>query len=426
MKTYDYVEYKDSILKKRIYNLIEKCSIREDNKKIIRQYVEELEANGLKSSSIANRMYPIKKLATCINKNLKDAKKDDIIQYIKSLNNLNPRVRNIYKLKIKNFYKWINQQEGKKGLPECVEWIEVTIRNKTEKPKEILTKEEIKRLLDSMDHPRDKAVVILLVDSGCRIGEICDLKLKDVIFDEFGAMINVDGKTGERQIRLIESVPCLRTWINNHPFRDNPNSPLFFGRRKNYGEPLGYIGISDQIKKAAKLAGIKKKVNPHIFRHTKLTDMAKLLTDSELRIFAGWTKSSPMAAVYTHLNSNDVNNKILENKGIIVKEDKETRGLVDPIKCSRCNNYNSIGNSICEFCNQILDTRTAFSFDNNLLEENKKLNERLNVIENCLSQMLQTGNKDNIVINNQQVDLSVSGLQWNGQFIRFERDKDKA
>ena len=184
------------------------------------------------------------------------------------------------------------------------------------------------------------------------------------------------------------------------------------------------MGVYGKLKSIAKRAGIKKNVHPHIFRHTKLTEMAKVLTDAELRIFAGWTKSSNMAAVYTHLNSNDVNNKILEKRGLINQEVQQEEKLLEPIKCTNCNNLNPVGNTICEFCNQILDPKTAFSFNNNVLEENKKLQKRINMIENTLKQLAQQ-TPIKIPFGNHQAMLSVSGLQWNDSFISFNKKEKK-
>ena len=68
-------------------------------------------------------------------------------------------------------------------------------------PEELLTEEEIQKMISSCANLRDRALVSVLYESGCRIGEIGNLRIKDVLFDEYGAKIDVLGKTGARRVR---------------------------------------------------------------------------------------------------------------------------------------------------------------------------------------------------------------------------------
>jgi hypothetical protein len=57
------------------------------------------------------------------------------------------------------------------------------------------------------------------------------LKVKHIFFDEYGAQLIVNGKTGQRRIRIIASVPYLTEWLNKHRDKDNPEAPLWTLRR---------------------------------------------------------------------------------------------------------------------------------------------------------------------------------------------------
>jgi integrase/recombinase XerD len=81
-------------------------------------------------------------------------------------------------------------------------------------------------MIENATNLRDKAFISTLYESGCRIGELLPIKLRSVVFDEYGAVLIVDGKTGMRRIRLISSVPLLANWISNHPFKNNPDAFL--------------------------------------------------------------------------------------------------------------------------------------------------------------------------------------------------------
>jgi len=69
--------------------------------------------------------------------------------------------------------------------------------------KDLLTEEDIKKMINVADNIRNKAFISLLYESGCKIGEMLSIKIKDIIFDEFGFIISIGGMK-QRQIRIIE------------------------------------------------------------------------------------------------------------------------------------------------------------------------------------------------------------------------------
>ena len=54
----------------------------------------------------------------------------------------------------------------------------------------------------------------------------------NVEFDQYGGIMVVDGKTGQRRLRLTACVGDLQAWINVHPMKENPNAPLFITYHK--------------------------------------------------------------------------------------------------------------------------------------------------------------------------------------------------
>ena len=55
-------------------------------------------------------------------------------------------------------------------------------------PEELLTEEEVKRLAEAAENPRDRDFILTLYESGCRVGELISLRLKHVQFDNYGAV----------------------------------------------------------------------------------------------------------------------------------------------------------------------------------------------------------------------------------------------
>ena len=269
---------------------------------------------------------------------------------------------NNYKIHIKSFYTWLYRYPKGK-YPKIVNWIEKG-KEKDNGHKEILTRKEVKLLLKNAPCLRDKCFISLLYDGALRVGEAVNIKIKDVHIDSYGIKISVNGKTGPRNIRLIESVPILKQWLNEHPFKENENYSLFISLARKYGCPLSTPGGYKIVSKSAVKSGINKRVYPHLFRHTKLTHLAADgFNEMELRIFAGWNKGSPMPEVYLHTREEDVDKKIRNKNGMVDKEEenkiKEDKENLKPKKCPMCSEINDVNNKFCFKCGQILDGKAA-------------------------------------------------------------------
>ncbi|MHC1627343.1 MAG: tyrosine-type recombinase/integrase, partial [Candidatus Nezhaarchaeales archaeon] len=148
-------------------------------------------------------------------------------------------------------------------------------RDKPQLPN-VLTVDEVKAMIKATRSLKWKALIAVLYEGGCRAGEITSLRIRDVTFDQHGARIIVRGKTGMRSIRLIASAPILHQWIENHPEKNNPDALVF---PNEYGDPLSNEGLNRIIRRIAKDARIKKRVHAHLFRHSRATHLAKMLTD---------------------------------------------------------------------------------------------------------------------------------------------------
>ena len=80
-------------------------------------------------------------------------------------------------------------------------------------------------------------------DLSARPSEILGLKIKDItwkrIEDKQYAEVLVNGKTGSRNLLLIDSIPYLKDYINSeHPQPSNPNSTLICGTRRSCGKRI--------------------------------------------------------------------------------------------------------------------------------------------------------------------------------------------
>jgi len=243
---------------------------------------------------------------------------------------------------------------GSRNLPEDGE-LSILKFIKSKKPKDKLTREdlptddEVKIILSvCADSTRDKAMLSVHAEAGTRIGELLGMKIKDFSLDKYGGIIKVDGKTGVRPIRIVKSVPYLTKWLNDHPDKDNHESPLwvYIHAHDTFGKPINYAGFNAILKKRVKQAGITKRISSHLFRHKEITDLANKLTESESRMRHGWEKNSLMPTKYTHLNQENLDEKMLEIMGVKAQKQKE-----DELReCVYCKARYPIETRFCDVC----------------------------------------------------------------------------
>jgi len=138
-----------------------------------------------------------------------------------------------------------------------------------------------------------------------------NMRVGDIIFDDKGAYVMLDGKTGQRRNRIIKSIPLLKEWLNTVPAED-PKRYLWIS---NNGDRLGYPTVRKNLKKLQKKLKFNKRLYPHLFRHSRSTELAKHLTEQQLKAYLGWTADSRMASTYVHLSGKDVDNAILQLNG---------------------------------------------------------------------------------------------------------------
>jgi integrase len=241
-----------------------------------------------------------------------------------------------------------------------------------------LTKEEIRSLIQATSNPRDKAFISVLYESGCRIGEILNIKIKNISFDEYGAQVVVpEGKTGPRRIRLIASIPHIETWLGYHPKKNDPEALLWVTYANNKkGTEISYQAIRKMLRKTAESAGIKKKVNPHNFRHSRATHLASELTSPLQCEYFGWIQGSKAPATYIHLSGKDLDRALLKMYGKLPPEQD------DVIKCPRCSEINQEVSRFCKNCGLPFGIKDYV----NLEDERRKYDDKMSKVMERLLQ----------------------------------------
>lgn len=344
----------------RSFTYIWKSPLAEEDKQSIETFLKDQKTRGLSYARLVKLCQVLLKIGKMLGKTFEKAKEQDIknlVHYYES-GEYSFWTKHDIKAILKQFYAWLN----KGTYPAKVAWINTTIPKKEKRlvnHKELLTQEEITKLIDTASHPRDKALISVLSESGARIGEIATLHIKHVDIDTNGIVLNLDGKTGHRRIRLVTSTPHLITWLNNHPDKTNPNAPVWVSIGAiNYHKSLSYESIRKNIQILFKKTNINKKCYPYIFRHTRACQLAHHFTEFQMNAYFGWVQGSEMPSTYIHISGKDLDEHILRINGM---KPGETPVYSKPQNrvCPRCENINSPTALYCQKCAEIVDPNLA-------------------------------------------------------------------
>jgi len=341
------------LIDKQTLSMIEKGLIPEQTEQL-KLYKRHCELIGLGVRTICTYCSYLKFFGKNVKKPFDKITKNDIENFFISIKERPESSKFLHRIVVKRFFQWF--YDMKDGYPEIVDWIKTNKANgKRKLPEELLTTEEIRKLASSCDNLRDRAIMMVLYESGCRARELINLKIKNVVSDNYGILLMVNGKTGMRRIRLINSVNALVMWINNHPQKDNPESYVFVSFKNGKGKGIGRLspfGLRQTINKVVKRTDIKKRIHPHLFRHSRLTELTKKgYPESFLRHFAGWSRGSNMPDIYVHLSAKNIDEMMLTKEGL---KDKGKEIVDDimlrPIECVKCGETNTATNRFCGKC----------------------------------------------------------------------------
>ena len=355
------------------------------NCKHLEGYVRGLRLKQLKEKTIRTklwRIYPFLQHLDFID--AKTVAREQLEDYvIERQNRCSPFTVQGDILEVKLLFRWLTPGREK----DLFQNIKIKKPRRHLPVEQLITREDIIRLVDACDKPRDRALIMLMWDSGARIGELLSLNIGHVQFDRYGAVVIVNGKTGMRRLRLISSVPDIQTWINMHPLRADANAPLFVTSRRYGHEPrrMSARTVENRLKYVARKLGMTKPIHPHAIRHARLTDLTRSngrkqgLSEMELRLVAGWEKNSAMPEVYIHLSGADVERKLLENAGFIDDAPDPADTALEPRQCPRCKALNAHDALYCAACSMALDERAAMKVDEST-EEARKSEEYLELL----------------------------------------------
>jgi len=285
------------------------------NRKKLAFTVEDfLTRSAASEESIREYEAKLRRIEGWVNRPLGEASKRDIETLKKQLRGMRSGPQHAVLLRM--FYRAA-------GRPEIVEMLKLKQRLARLAPSDILTLPEVNDLIKAATTLRDRALIVMLWETGARIHEILTLNLEDLqqraspenggrtILQVFFRKVKVAGE--EHSSYILEGVDHILGWVHTHP-DPQPSSPIFV----SYGhQRLSKHRAERMVAATARRAGLTKRVYPHLFRHSRATHLLRLgVPEVQVKKLLGWAPGSPMLARYSHLVSEDAYAALLRAKGL--------------------------------------------------------------------------------------------------------------
>ncbi len=224
-------------------------------------YLQTKRIEGIKDGTLKNYFYLLKRLAESINKNVNDVTINDLRKFINiECENNKPSTMSSKIDYIKGFFSWMYDEEiidrdVSKKLPK------VKVPKKLRKG---LNLEEIELLRIACNTSRERAILEILLATGCRISEVINMNIDDIDFTH--NKITVVGKGDkEREVLFNDKTKIyIKKYLDD---RQDNNKALFVSSKKPY-DRLQRKGMWRLIHNIGINSNIDKAVFAHLMRHS--------------------------------------------------------------------------------------------------------------------------------------------------------------
>ncbi|MFH1774450.1 MAG: tyrosine-type recombinase/integrase [Methanobacteriota archaeon] len=323
----------------------------------VEKFISELAAVGSATETLTKYQINLRQFSEVLGKDFEACTKDDIIRALAWLERqpFKPGTKSKKKEHLKRYFQWLRGCERKQYPPE-VSWFTTSVKYRDRiAPEDVLTEEEILQAIEKMPSVRNKALFSFLYDIGPRPHEFLKLRIQNTPFDDYSYTVRIPSgtKTGFRRVRGTISTPYLKQWLGIHPRKKEMSAPLFvvhYCKKEKAG--LSYDGLRRICQMNAKYFP-DKRIYPYVFRHSRATHLAKIMTEAQLCQHFGWAQGSRMPRIYVHLSGRDLDATLLGAYGLKEMRKEEQDGK--PRRCPICQEINPPNADTCWKCLRPLD-----------------------------------------------------------------------
>ena len=140
----------------------------------------------------------------------------------------------------------------------------------------VIPQEDIARILDAVSGVRDRALIMLLLRTGMRIGELLEVKVDDIVLHDQKILLYVGAKNyeGREVYYSADAEQALKQWLRT---RDKTRRYLFYGRSD---KPLNYVSAWSAMRKTLERADLLDKgYSPHSLSYPNLNKIQTFFVD---------------------------------------------------------------------------------------------------------------------------------------------------
>lgn len=230
----------------------------------INYFLATKKLEGLSEATLKTYTYSLRKLDRFFNKPVSTITTGDIKMFMYSESETKgPAGMNTFMTPIRIFFKWLQNEEFIVKDP-CTSIKPV---KEPKRQKKHLNEEQVEMLRDCILSKRDRAILEFFLATGCRVGEVGNVKIADVDF--VNKTLMVIGK-GNKERRVYFTEKCKRAMLNYLKERNDNSEYLFVSSKAPYAK-LNNRGYQVIVDKMQKKANIDMNITPHTFRHTFAT-----------------------------------------------------------------------------------------------------------------------------------------------------------
>ncbi len=260
-----------------------------------------------------------------------------------------------YTIGLRRFVAWYADRYEDQKYEKLAKKLKMSVKKEPIQSDDLLTNEEINEMISVAGTVRDRAIIVTLAESGCRLGELasCTIKSFQPLPDGGCKFTFPEGKTGPRKVILIRASSYIDHWIRTHPKHDKPDEPLWIAQDGKGYRKLDRHTIYGIVQRVAKKAGISKRIHPHLFRHTRATQLIRLgWSEPLVKIFLGWAAGSTVPGLYFHLGENDLVENMYKMHRLI--EEKIDENSIEVGICPRCHKLIPVEEVLCYNCGYLI------------------------------------------------------------------------
>lgn len=260
-----------------------------DVKEAIRK---ECSRRRLSPRTIKTYQFCVERFLNKSNKTIDKLSKKDVREFLEDLDNKGRagKTLNVYHMAIKLFMEDILKKKM---------WLKIKYSKKTEKIPVVLTKEEVKNLINSIKNEKHKLMIKLLYSSGMRVSELTNLRVGDLEIDNKYGYVRQGKGNKDRLFIIADNIKEDILSLIQKEKLDQDGFLFKSIRNKNYDS----VTIRKIIKDATKKSKIDKNISPHTLRHSFATHLIENgYSVSEVQSLLGH-KSPETTFIYLHTAS---------------------------------------------------------------------------------------------------------------------------